>query len=150
MTLPTAKPRARAIAESKPLGFAVLRFSAALYFSIQRSSSSGIDVFLCSLFRLGLHLTTLGEKLVAMIETRSRTRLQGGSQEIANVLAVQLDRVLSRRNPVPPEEFVQSASVNTGQRVQPMNAGGHLLHFYVVQSTGRDDEGWLSKLPCQT
>src|SRR2546426_6967434 len=46
--LPTAKPRARAIASSKLLGFAVLRFSAALYFSIQRSSSSGIDVFLCS------------------------------------------------------------------------------------------------------
>src|SRR5580700_800170 len=82
MTLPTAKPRARAIAESKPFGFAVLRFSAALYFSIQRSSSSGIDVFLCSLVRLDFHLTTLGEKLVDTIETRSRTRSLR-AQEIA-------------------------------------------------------------------
>jgi hypothetical protein len=67
-----------------------------------------------------------------------------------NVLAVQLDSLLSRRNPVPREEFVQSAPVNTRQRVEPMNAGSHLLRFDVVQSTGREDEGWLAKLPCQT
>ena len=31
-----------------------------------------------------------------------------------------------------------------------MNAGNYLFHFDVVQSTGRDDEGWVAKLPCQT
>jgi hypothetical protein len=90
---------------------------------------------LCSLVRLGLHLTTLGEKLVDMIETRSRTRLQGLTGD-RNVLAVQLDRVLSRRNPVPPEELVQSASVNPGQRVQPMNAG---VIFFISMSCNRLD-----------
>ena len=31
-----------------------------------------------------------------------------------------------------------------------MNAGNYLLHFDVVQSTGRDDEGWVAKLLRQT
>jgi len=31
-----------------------------------------------------------------------------------------------------------------------MNAGNYLFHFDVVQSTGRDDEGWVAKLPCHT
>src|SRR5437660_11825781 len=31
-----------------------------------------------------------------------------------------------------------------------MNAGNYLFRFDVVQSTGRDDEGWITKLPCQT
>jgi len=30
-----------------------------------------------------------------------------------------------------------------------MNAGRYLLRFDVVQSTGRDDQGWVAKLPCQ-
>jgi hypothetical protein len=46
-------------------------------------------------------------------------QIAGGLTGDRNVLAVQLDRVLSRRNPVPPEEFVQSASVNTGSPARP-------------------------------
>jgi hypothetical protein len=65
-------------------------------------------------------------------------------------LALKVGHSLARRNPVPREEFIQPALVNTCQRVQPMNAGNYLLHFDVVQSTGRDDEGWVAKLPCQT
>jgi hypothetical protein len=57
---------------------------------------------------------------------------------------------LSRRNPVPREEFTQPALVQMRQRVQPMNAGSYLLHFDVVQSTGQDDKGWIARLPCQT
>src|SRR5207245_3994578 len=83
-----------------------------------------------------------------MIKTRSRTRLLGRSQEIARFPPS--IHSLARRNPVPREEFIQPALVNTRQRVQPMNAGNYLFHFDVVQSTGRDDEGRIAKLPCQT
>jgi len=87
-------------------------------------------------------------KLADMIKTRSRTRLLGRSQEIARFPPS--IHSLARRNPVPREEFIQPALVNTRQRVQPMNAGNYLFRFDVVQSTGRDDEGWVAKLPCQT
>src|SRR2546426_9025317 len=82
-----------------------------------------------------------------MIKTRSRTRLLGRSQEIARFPPS--IHSLARRNPVPREEFIQPALVNTRQRVQPMNAGNYLFRFDVVQSTGWDDEGWVAKLPCQ-
>src|SRR2546426_5860135 len=76
-----------------------------------------------------------------MIKTRSRTRLLGRSQEIARFPPS--IHSLARRNPVPREEFIQPALVNTRQRVQPMNAGNYLLRFDVVQSTGRDDKAGL-------
>jgi len=31
-----------------------------------------------------------------------------------------------------------------------MNTWDDLFCFDVVQSTGRDDEGWIAKFPCQT
>ena len=57
---------------------------------------------------------------------------------------------LSRRNPVPREQFIQPALVQMRQRVQPMNAGSYLPRFDFMQSTGQDDEGWVAKLSCQT
>ena len=61
MILPTAKPRARAIASSKPLGFAVRWFSAALYdpspwraLAVETAWLVGIGAVFGLLARLGM------------------------------------------------------------------------------------------------
>ena len=83
-----------------------------------------------------------------MIVRRRTAKLSGPAKSAGSLRPV--GHSLARRNPVPREEFIQPALVNTRQRVQPMNAGNYLFRFDVVQSTGRDDEGWVAKLPCQT
>jgi len=68
------------------------------------------------------------------------------SEEKAQSCDIAWLRQLLSRDSIPEEEFTQVALVNTREGIKPVYAGNDPLHFYVMQSTGRQNKCGVAKL----